>query len=118
MPIISYARHLRKNPTKAEKFLWRVLRNRRFHGYKFRRQHPVSNIYILDFYCEEKKLAIELDGQHHLEELQIKYDDDRSHALGLLGIKVIRFSNDEVLNKTRMVLRKIFEYLSQKSFLD
>src|SRR4051812_18570073 len=90
-PIIAYARQLRRNQTDAEKILWQLLRNRKFHGYKFRRQHPVSNTFILDFYCCARKLAIELDGNHHHEKLQHKYDEERTFALNLLGIKVIRF---------------------------
>ena len=77
-PIIYYARQLRKNQTEAEKLLWNFLRGRKFHGYKFRRQHPVSKLFILDFYCFEKKLAIELDGIHHLEEGQKQLDEERT----------------------------------------
>ena len=77
-PIIYYARQLRKNQTEAKKFLWNFLRGRKFQGYKFRRQHPVSKLFILDFYCFEKKLAIELDGIHHLEEGQKQLDEERT----------------------------------------
>ena len=62
--ILQYAKELRKNSTDVEKIFWGVLRNRRFAGLKFRRQHPVNN-FIIDFYCEERKLAIELDGGQH-----------------------------------------------------
>ena len=110
-PIISYARHLRKNQTEAEKLLWNVLRGRKFHGYKFRRQHPVSGLYILDFYCFEKMLAIELDGMHHQEEVQKKLDDDRTNVLRILGIRVIRFTNDQVINQMDKVIKKILEAL-------
>jgi very-short-patch-repair endonuclease len=114
-PIISYARQLRKNQTKAEKYLWSILRGRKFHGYKFRRQHPISKLFILDFYCFEKKLAIELDGAQHQEELQKQLDEERTKYLDLLGIRVIRFSNEEVLLSTSNVLKRILSELSRGS---
>jgi very-short-patch-repair endonuclease len=110
-PIIAYARKLRKEPTDAEKFLWKLLRGRKFHGYKFRRQHPVSNLFIVDFYCFEKSLAIELDGNHHQTELQKQIDDERTVILNFLGIRVIRFTNEQVLKSTSQVLTKILEAL-------
>ena len=110
-PIISYARQLRKDQTEAEKFLWDILRARKFHGFKFRRQHPVSKIYILDFYCFEKKLAIELDGEYHQEELQKQMDEERTFVLMHLGIRVLRFTNTEILNETNEVLNKILNAL-------
>ena len=106
VPIISYARALRKKSTRAEKKLWPYLRNRRFHNYKFRRQHPISNRYILDFYCDEKKLAVELDGMYHKEPRQKYRDDERTNELAFLGINVIRFDNDEVIDDIENVLKK------------
>ena len=111
-PIITYARQLRKSQTEAEKLLWNLLRGRKFHGYKFRRQHPVSKLFILDFYCFEKNLAIELDGIYHEEELQKQLDEERTHVLRLLGIKVIRFTNEQVLQRTDDVLKKILDALT------
>jgi very-short-patch-repair endonuclease len=116
-PIITYARQLRKEQTEAEKYLWNILRGRKFHGYKFRRQHPVSKLFILDFYCFEKKLAIELDGSYHQEESQIVLDEERTYVLSLLGIRVIRFTNYQVLYQTDDVLKKILEALIDHSFL-
>jgi len=106
-PLTTYARALRKNQTNAEKSLWEILRGRRFYGYKFRRQHPISKKYILDFFCVETNLAIELDGIHHQIKEQKNYDEERTEELKLLGIKVIRFTNDEVLNNIEDVLKKI-----------
>ncbi len=114
-PIISYARQLRKSQTESEKLLWNVLRGRKFHGYKFRRQHPVSRLYILDFYCFEKMLAIELDGMHHQEKIQKQLDDERSNVLRVLGIRVIRFTNNQVINQMDEVLKKILEALNDSS---
>jgi len=70
----TYAREMRKKMPDAEQLLWHLIRNRRVVGAKFRRQHPVGR-YILDFYCVEKKLAIELDGGQHIE--QQTYDQHR-----------------------------------------
>ncbi|MEO8211317.1 MAG: endonuclease domain-containing protein [bacterium] len=112
-PIISYARKLRKEQTEAEKFLWNRLRGRKFHQFKFRRQHPIAKLFILDFYCCEIKLAIELDGDHHKENLQSKLDLDRTHVLNQLGIKVLRFTNEEVLKQTKEVLKIILDALEE-----
>ncbi len=68
------ARELRKNPTDAERVLWRHRRLRQFGGYKFRRQQPMGK-YIVDFVCLEKRLIVEVDGGHHSE--QLKYDSER-----------------------------------------
>lgn len=73
---------------------------------KFRRQHSVGK-YIVDFYCSEDKLAIELDGAAHYEEENIKYDMKRSWFLKSLGIRVMRFRNEDVLYNTDFVLKQI-----------
>ncbi len=101
-------RKLRKEQTPAEAALWQKLRNSRFHGYKFYRQFGVSR-YILDFYCEQLKLAIELDGGHHAEPNYEHFDKEREKDLNALGVCVIRFWNNEVLNNINCVLEKIEE---------
>lgn len=111
LDILNNARELRKRLTHAEELLWHLLRNRRFCGYKFRRQHPVSG-YILDFYCHEEKLAIELDGGGHNESSQQEYDAERTKVLEGAGIRVLRFWNDDVLKNTDDVLNSIFAALS------
>ncbi len=108
-PLIAYAKELRKNQTEAEELLWQFLRNRKLNKFKFRRQHPVSEMYVLDFYCSKIKLAIELDGSHHMEKQQRECDTERTHILKHLGIRVIRFTNAEVLNDTEQVLMQIRE---------
>jgi very-short-patch-repair endonuclease len=110
--ILSYARKMRKDAPDAESYLWQFLRDRRLCGYKFRRQHPVGR-YILDFYCEQTKLAIELDGGQHQE--QVTYDDRRTAQLNATGIKVIRFWNNEVLTLPEQVLEEILFNLSEVS---
>src|SRR5207248_2831171 len=86
------AREMRKSPTRGEDRLWSWLRDRSFSGYKFRRQHPMAG-YILDFYCAELKLAIEVDGWHHS---QITYEEDYVRTLELKreGIEVVRIANE------------------------
>jgi len=101
-----YAIELRHSETEAEKKLWPFLRNRKLNGKKFRRQHPLA-AYILDFYCHECKLAIELDGNAHKEKEIKQYDAARTKSLNEYGIKVIRFWNQEVINETEKVLEKI-----------
>ena len=84
---------MRHEPTKAERKLWRWLRNRRFGDYKFRRQYPIGR-YVVDFYCHELKLAIELDGSPH--EFRSKYDEHRTAELNGYGIAIVRFNNDDM----------------------
>jgi len=109
--ILSNARTLRVGQTDAEKLLWTLLRDRRFCGYKFRRQHPVDR-YILDFYCHDKMLAIELDGGAHNSEERKAYDSERTRELFGAGIRVIRFWNHDVLNCTDLVLEAIYAALN------
>ncbi len=99
-----YARELRASATDAEQCIWYLLRNRNFLNFKFRRQHPIGN-YILDFYCADAKLAIELDGSQHAENEQ--YDLHRSEVLQRDGIQVLRFWNNDVLLNTEAVLTEI-----------
>src|SRR5690606_36179299 len=101
---------LRQNETDAEKKLWQYLRNRLLNGRKFRRQHAVAD-YILDFYCHECKLAVELDGVIHEEQMNRQYDMARTEFLNSMEITVIRFRNEEVMNNMESVLKKIAGYL-------
>jgi very-short-patch-repair endonuclease/type II restriction/modification system DNA methylase subunit YeeA len=99
-------RELRKNATDAEQLLWSCLRNRALGGYKFRRQHPVGD-YILDFYCHEARLCIELDGGGHGETEQAQKDAERTAFLETQGIRVVRYWNHEVLTDLEVVLEDI-----------
>ena len=106
--LLKKARELRQNLTKAEEFLWEILRNRQLNNLKFRRQHPLEEGYILDFYCHEAKLGIELDGGYHNQKQQKNYDTIRSIDIGLAyEIKIIRFSNEDILNRIDFVLNEI-----------
>ncbi len=110
----THARELRKEATDAESLLWNLLRGNQLSGKKFRCQHPLGN-YILDFYCHDAKLAIELDGGQHAEHNQLKHDEKRSAWLEQQGINVLRFWNNEVLENTEGVLQVILEKLSARS---
>jgi very-short-patch-repair endonuclease len=99
-------KELRINQTDAEKKLWYCICNRQLGGHKFYRQYSVGP-YILDFYCPKYKLAIELDGSQHTEEDAVLYDKDRNKYLETVGIKTIRFWNNDVLGNTKNVLEAI-----------
>ena len=110
--IFDHARELRKNETEAEKVLWSKLRSRRCSGLKFRRQHPVKD-FIIDFYCHQFLLAIEVDGSVHENDLAKEYDLNRSAELELLGITILRFKNDEVFGNMSKVITEIQEKIEQ-----
>jgi very-short-patch-repair endonuclease len=97
---------LRKNLTPAEAKLWTLIKGCQLDRRKFRRQASVGK-YILDFYCSEEKLAIELDGQGHYETCQGLYDDERTKYLNDLGIKVLRFENRVVWENSDWVIEEI-----------
>ena len=106
--LYQYGRELRQESTPAEKLLWAALRNRKLNGLKFRRQQPLDK-FVVDFYCNEKKLVVELDGGIYDEKLNKEYDEARTAMLGGLNIKVLRFKNEEVMNSIKDVLKKISE---------
>ena len=106
-------RRLRKQLTTGEKLLWLKLRSRRLGNYKFRRQTSIDH-YIVDFYCAEKKLIIELDGDVHGFIGQQKYDQERQRHLESLGFTVLRFTNQDVKESMEGVLTAILEYLKNK----
>jgi len=105
--LIEKARFLRKNQTEAEEMLWQLVRNKQLNGLKIRRQHPIEEGFILDFYCHEVRLAIEVDGGYHNKKDVYLADQDRTQRLNTMGIRVIRFTNEEVLDNAEMVLEEI-----------
>lgn len=105
-----YRRELRSHLTPAEAKLWNHLKNRQLLGKKFRRQAGIGN-YIVDFYCPEKHLAVELDGSPHDTEQGYLKDQERTRLLEGKGIKLIRFENKDILNNTQGVLEEIKKYL-------
>jgi very-short-patch-repair endonuclease len=100
------SRQLRKKMTDAEKTLWQQLRNRQVVGLKFRCQQVIEG-FIADFYCEELKIAVEVDGPIHDKKEQIEYDANRDKVFIARGIRMMRISNDMVLNRMTEVLERI-----------
>lgn len=98
------SKDLRNKLTVAERKLWFLIRNRQLNGVKFRRQQIVAG-FVVDFYCADNRLAVELDGDVHA--LQEQYDKDREAALLELGVRTVRFTNHEVLEQTEAVLEKL-----------
>lgn len=104
--LLKRRRALRRRQTHAESIIWSLLRKRQLHGLKFYRQYSVGN-YILDFYCQSKNLAVEIDGRHHAEPEEIEYDRRRTEYLNKVGITVVRFWNDEVIGECEDVVGRI-----------
>jgi len=99
---------MRREPTPAEKHLWKYLRNRQLLGFKFRRQHTIER-FVVDFYCHEAQLVIEVDGEIH--DYTPEEDRIRQAFLEFNGFRVIRFRNEEVLQRTQDVLARIRQVL-------
>ena len=97
------ARALRHELTRSEKTLWRELRNRKLGGLKFRRQQPLDP-YILDFFCSDKRLVVELDGGQHDIPEEREYDERRTAFLNKQGLVVLRFWNSQVRENLPHVL--------------
>ncbi len=105
-------RDLRKKSTETEKIFWEKVRNKKFYNKKFYRQYPFfhdvigkESFFIADFYCNEEKLIIEIDGNYH--KYKLKEDNKRTKILNSFGVTVIRFKNEEIMNSIDEVLDKI-----------
>src|SRR5437870_9591469 len=96
--LINLARELREKQTPAEALLWKLLRNRQLLGLKFRRQHQFGD-YVADFYCHEAQLVIECDGAVHEDNERWHHDQNRDAYMIAQGLRVLRFSNAEILNE-------------------
>ncbi len=103
-------RKLRNNPTDPEIRFWEHIRMRQIHGLKFRRQCSVGR-YVVDFYCFARKLAIEIDGDSHFTEQGMWYDARRTHFLEKHGIRVLRFTNDDVMTNIEGCIEALMEYM-------
>ena len=111
------AKRLRDNQTETELFLWNHLSKIEIKEIRIKRQHPVL-YFIADFYCHKAKLIIEIDGGYHNIPEQFNYDQNRDSELESLGLKVIRFTNDEVFANPMTVATKIKEILdNQETFI-
>ena len=102
------SRELRENMTDAERKLWAKIRMKQLKGYQFYRQKPIGD-YIVDFYCPRAKLVVEIDGSQHLVGETIQYDRIRDDCLSSLGLRVVRFTNTEVLINIKGVVESIIE---------
>ncbi|WP_163122969.1 endonuclease domain-containing protein [Acinetobacter portensis] len=100
--LLELAKSMRHTATDAEHLMWQILRARRFMDLKFRRQHVIQP-YIVDFYCHEIGLVIELDGSQHGMDDAIEYDAERTKFLEALGLTVVRYWNNDVLGQTDVV---------------
>ena len=109
---VQTARTLRKRSTEAEALFWNVVRDRRFEGYKFLRQHTIPfkldgqrRLFVADFYCFELRLVVEIDGGVH--EQQAEYDELRTYIINTLGMRVVRFRNEDILQRLKETLGKL-----------
>ena len=107
-----FARQLRNKSTKSEIYLWKHLKGKQLMGYDFHRQKPLDN-YIVDFFCHELMLAIELDGYTHQLEETMEKDEKKEKRLNELGVNVLRFQDGEVYNDVENVIRVIEAYIAK-----
>lgn len=114
--LLRIAADLRKNMTPAEKALWEKLRNRKLAGFRFRRQHPI-HIVVVDFFCYDALLVIEVDGEVHDTSYQKERDVERTKMLNGFGLREMRFENSEVIKDIESVLKKIEKELKKSVFL-
>jgi len=105
-------RYLRNNMPKAELLLWSELKGRKLRGYKFRRQYGVNG-FVLDFYCPELKLALEVDGDSHFQEGMEVNDLERQLIIESYGITFLRFTNNDVYENMTAVLERILEFMEE-----
>ncbi len=108
--LLPLKRRLRNNLTRAEQLLWAKLRQNQIYGLKFRRQHGIGS-YIVDFYCPERNVVIEVDGDVHAIEAQQTKDLEREDYLRSLRLQVLRYTNDEVINNVDGVLEDLIQQI-------
>jgi len=111
--VFELANKLRRKRTKEEIKLWEYLKSKPL-GFKFRQQHPFG-LYILDFYCHQAQLFIEVDGQSHLHKVQRARDDCRTKFVNEMGVEELRFTNDQVNTNFIQVCKNIESFLKSKS---
>ena len=108
--IVELSKKLRKDSTEAEDILWELLRNRQFNDLKFRRQHPFWR-YIADFYCDDLKLVIELDGKIHESNDKKEYDGIRDEIIEAYWVNVLRFKNEDIYENIDNIFQSIISYI-------
>ncbi|ENW86828.1 hypothetical protein F906_01900 [Acinetobacter pseudolwoffii] len=106
--LLIFAKSMRHTSTDAEYLMWQLLRAKRFINLKFRRQHVIKP-YIVDFYCHEIGLVVELDGSQHGTDDAIEYDAERTKFLEALGLTVVRYWNHDVLGRMDVVLEHLWQ---------
>ncbi len=105
-------KQLRNNPTEAERKLWQYLNGKQVAGVKFRRQYSID-AYIIDFYAPSLKLAIEIDGHSHFTSRGIVHDENRTKYIDGFGIRILRFTNDDVYENIEGVISRINEVIQE-----
>ena len=110
-------RSLRNNMSPIEVILWSRLKGKQIDGLKFRRQFGVGP-YIVDFYCPQLKLAIEIDGESHYQGNAQEYDSERQKVIESYGIRFLRFSNKDVLNSIEGVIQRILHTVEEMKSMD
>jgi very-short-patch-repair endonuclease len=110
--LLRFAREQRANNVNAEAIVWRIVRDRRYNGAKFRRQVPLGR-YVLDFVCFESKLAVEIDGPSHDSNAQQKRDAVRDAWIESAGLRVLRLSNELMIGTPELAERRIIEALER-----
>ncbi len=106
------SRQLRGNTTDAERLLWSKIRRKQIKNYQFFRQKPIGK-YVVDFYCKEARLVIEVDGGQHYEDINIVEDKKRDEFLKNLGMRVLRFTNLDILKNINNVVNGIYEEINK-----
>lgn len=107
-------RKLRNSMTPAETILWTQIRRKQLSGYQFKRQYSIDR-YIVDFYCPQLKLVIEVDGDSHCSESARRYDAAREKEIAAHGIKILRFTNNDVYSNLKGVVEAIMWNLNEES---
>lgn len=107
---VELSRQLRKNMTKAETVFWNAVKNKKLFGLKFRRQQIIDG-FVVDFYCNSLRLCVEIDGEIHDQEEQKEYDVERDKKIKSHDLKLLRLTNDEVINDFEKVIQKIKEFI-------
>lgn len=110
--LLIFAKSMRHTATDAEHLMWQLLRAKRFMGFKLRPQQVIAP-YIVDFYCHEIGLVIELDGSQHGTDEAIEYDAERTKFLEALGLRVVRYWNHDVLGRTDVVLEDLWQVCTE-----
>jgi very-short-patch-repair endonuclease len=109
--IFKKAAMLRRNQTRHERLLWDRLKANQILGLRFKPQHPID-LFVVDFYCHQCKLVIEIDGESHLRKEEIFRDQIKTEILTNLGLMIVRFTNEEVENNIDFVIARLIDRIN------